>query len=136
MLFRQYAPKADMVMRPFFMTQRNPTHHSVNSTQPDPLTFKQSRSNPTQHNPYIGAQVPSDATLPREIARKPRRVFSLGELHPLWSSNVFKNRQEMSEFGCLSLDDVELLTATQIRLIQNSCLASGVRLWRTAFTGI
>ena len=62
--------------------------------------------------------MPADATPPREIARKPRRVFALGEVHSLLSSNVFRNRQEMSEFVGFGLDDVELLTAAQIRLTE------------------
>jgi len=45
-------------------------------------------------------------------------VFALGEVHSLLSSNVFRNRQEMSEFVGFGLDDVELLTAAQIRLTE------------------
>jgi len=51
----------------------------------------------------------------------------------------------MSDFEDLGLNGVELLTATQIRLTEQSCFASGVstgidcvwkRMCRTSFTGI
>jgi len=34
------------------------------------------------------------------------------------STNIFRNRHEMSDFEGLGLGDVELLTATQIRLTE------------------
>jgi len=50
--------------------------------------------------------------------RQPRYVYSLHVVHSLWAFNVFSNRHEMSEFEGLGLDDVELLTATNIRLTE------------------
>ena len=45
-------------------------------------------------------------------------MFALRAVQYLRASNVFRNRHEMPDFEGLGIDDVELLTATQIRLTE------------------